>query len=38
MPPKRGRRGRKFYTRKKKWKKAVVTLDPRHSIALFEGV
>jgi len=25
MAPKRGRRGRKFYIRKNKWKKAVVT-------------
>jgi large subunit ribosomal protein L23 len=25
VPPKRGRRGRKFYIRKTKWKKAIVT-------------
>lgn len=25
MAPKRGRRGRKFYIRKQKWKKAIVT-------------
>ncbi|HLA42605.1 MAG TPA: 50S ribosomal protein L23 [Aggregatilineales bacterium] len=35
MPPKRGRRGRKFYIRKKKWKKAVVTIATGQSIDLF---
>ncbi|NDJ76988.1 MAG: 50S ribosomal protein L23 [Chloroflexi bacterium] len=35
MPPKRGRRGRKFYIRKSAWKKAVVTVPPGQSIGLF---
>ena len=35
MPPKRGRRGRKFYIRKKKWKKAVVVVATGQSIDLF---
>ncbi len=35
MPPKRGRRGRKFYVRSKAWKKAVVTLAPGQEITLF---
>lgn len=33
VPPKRGRRGRKFYIRKSKWKKAVITTT--QSIDLF---
>jgi len=33
MAPKRGRRGRKFYIRKKKWKKAIVTTE--QTITLF---
>lgn len=36
MPPKRGRRGRKFYIRQGAWKKAVVTLAPGQSIKYFE--
>jgi len=35
MPPKRGRRGRKFYVRAKAWKKAIVTLSPGQEITLF---
>lgn len=35
MPPKRGRRGRKFYIRKKKWKKAIVTVKAGQTIDLF---
>ena len=35
MPPKRGRRGRRFFIRKKKWKKAIVTLASGQSINLF---
>lgn len=35
MPPKRGRRGRRFFIRKKKWKKAIVTLARGQSINLF---
>ncbi|MFP4323966.1 MAG: 50S ribosomal protein L23 [Anaerolineales bacterium] len=35
MPPKRGRRGRKFYIRKSKWKKAVVQVRRGQSINLF---
>jgi large subunit ribosomal protein L23 len=35
MPPKRGRRGRKFYMRRSKWKKAVITVAPGQSINLF---
>jgi len=37
VPPKRGRRGRKFYVRRKAWKKAVVTLRAGQSIALFNA-
>ena len=37
MPPKRGRRGRKFYIRQKAWKKAIVTLAPGQSIPLFSS-
>lgn len=36
VPPKRGRRGRKFYIRQGAWKKAVVTLAPGQSIKYFE--
>lgn len=36
MPPKRGRRGRKWYMRKKAWKKAIVTLPPGQKIELFD--
>jgi large subunit ribosomal protein L23 len=36
MPPKRGRRGRKWYMRTTKWKKAVVTLKPGEKIELFD--
>lgn len=35
MPPKRGRRGRKFFLRSKKWKKAIVTLKMGQKIDLF---
>lgn len=35
MPKKRARRGRKFYTRKSAWKKAIVTVEPGQSIRLF---
>jgi large subunit ribosomal protein L23 len=35
LPMKRGRRGRKFYTRKSAWKKAIVTLAPGQTINLF---
>lgn len=35
MPIKRGQRGRKKYTRRSAWKKAVVTLAPGQSIAAF---
>lgn len=35
MPPKRGKRGRKFYVRRAKWKKAVVSIAPGQSINLF---
>ena len=35
MPPKRGRRGRKRYIRKTRWKKAIVTLADGESIELF---
>lgn len=38
MPPKRGRRGRKFYIRKSKWKKAIVTVAPGQQIPLFDNV
>lgn len=36
MPAKRGLRGRKWYMRSRQWKKAVVTLEPGHSIKLFD--
>lgn len=36
MPPKRGRRGRKWYMRTIKWKKAIVTLKPGEKIELFD--
>lgn len=36
MPAKRGRRGRKWYMRKKAWKKAIVTLPPGEKIELFD--
>ncbi|PJF22715.1 MAG: 50S ribosomal protein L23 [Phototrophicales bacterium] len=36
MPPKRGRRGRKWYMRTSKWKKAIVTLKPGEKIELFD--
>lgn len=35
VPPKRGRRGRTIYIRKKKWKKAVVTVRRGEQINLF---
>jgi large subunit ribosomal protein L23 len=35
VPLKRGRRGRKYYVRKKAWKKAIVTVGPRQSINLY---
>ena len=35
MPAKRGRRLRKYYTRKSAWKKAYVTLEAGQSIDLF---
>ncbi|KAB2902810.1 MAG: 50S ribosomal protein L23 [Anaerolineae bacterium] len=38
MAPKRGRRGRKFYIRKKKWKKAIVTIAKGQQIPLFDNV
>lgn len=38
MPPKRGRRGRKFYIRKSKWKKAIVTVAQGQQIPLFDNV
>jgi large subunit ribosomal protein L23 len=38
MPVKTARRGRRIAIRKPKWKKAIVTLAPGESIALFEGV
>jgi large subunit ribosomal protein L23 len=36
MPPKRGRRGRKWYMRTKRWKKAIVSLEPGQTIELFD--
>lgn len=36
MPPKRGRRGRRIYIRKKKWKKAIVTIRDGQTIPLFD--
>ena len=38
MPAKRARRWRKTVTRKKGWKKAIVTLAPGQRIEIFEGV
>lgn len=35
MPAKRGRRLRKQYIRKSKWKKAMVTVEPGQTIELF---
>jgi large subunit ribosomal protein L23 len=35
QPAKRGRRGRKWYTRSKQWKKAIVTLAEGDEIDLF---
>jgi large subunit ribosomal protein L23 len=35
MPLKRGRRGRKYYTRSAAWKKAIVRLPPGQNIPLF---
>lgn len=35
MPAKRGRRGRKWYVRRRQWKKAIVTLADGQSIDLF---
>lgn len=35
MPAKRATRGRKVYTRKKAWKKAIVTIAPGQSIDLY---
>ncbi|KAB2861982.1 MAG: 50S ribosomal protein L23 [Anaerolineae bacterium] len=35
IPLKRGRRGRKLYTRKQAWKKAIVQIAPGQSINLF---
>ncbi|MBO9310381.1 MAG: 50S ribosomal protein L23 [Chloroflexi bacterium] len=35
MPKKRGRRGRKEYTRSPAWKKAIVTLPKGQTIGLF---
>lgn len=37
MPAKRGRRGRKFYIRKKSWKKAVVTVAPGQTIDVYRN-
>jgi large subunit ribosomal protein L23 len=36
MPAKRTRRGRRWFLRSRKWKKAIVTLQPGTSIELFE--
>ncbi|TVR21137.1 MAG: 50S ribosomal protein L23 [Anaerolineaceae bacterium] len=36
VPPKRGRRGRKWYMRTKAWKKAIITLEPGEKIELFD--
>ena len=38
MPAKRARRWRKTITRKKAWKKAIVTLAPGQRLEIFEGV
>ncbi|MBI5928488.1 MAG: 50S ribosomal protein L23 [Chloroflexi bacterium] len=35
IPLKKGRRGRKFYTRKQAWKKAIVQIAPGQNINLF---
>lgn len=35
MPLKRGRRGRKTYQRSPEWKKAIISLPPGQTIALF---
>jgi len=35
MPAKRGRRGRTYFWRSRKWKKAIVTLEAGSSIELF---
>lgn len=35
MPAKRGRRGRKMFIRSKRWKKAIVTLEPNQTLELF---
>lgn len=35
VPPKRGQRGRRVYVRRKKWKKAIVTIRPGQTIGLF---
>lgn len=35
IPLKKGRRGRKLYTRKQSWKKAVVQIAPGQNINLF---
>jgi len=37
VPPKRGRYGNRVVVKKPKWKKAVVTLGPGETIAIFEG-
>lgn len=37
VPAKRGRYGRRSVVKKPKWKKAVVTLAPGDTIAVFEG-
>lgn len=36
MPAKRGRRGRKMYTRQSAWKKAIVTVAAGDTIPLFD--
>ncbi|MCK4832720.1 MAG: 50S ribosomal protein L23 [Anaerolineales bacterium] len=38
MPAKRAKRWRKMITRKKGWKKAIVTLLPGQRLEMFEGV
>ena len=35
MPAKRGRRGRKWYVRRRQWKKAIVSLQEGDTIELF---
>lgn len=35
IPMKKGRRGRKLYTRKQAWKKAIVQIAPGQNINLF---